>query len=116
MRPKRLMLAGVTRINRHAAMADINDAVLRANGWVSGHAMFSNIATTFQIALPPARYAAFCTALDGIGVVLDSESRAAVAALDVDDQTADAEVLASLNITFIHDEPDLRREVPSVPG
>jgi hypothetical protein len=116
MRPKRLMLAGVTRVNRHAAMADINDAVLRANGWVAGHTLFSNIATTFQIALPPARYVPFCSELEAMGIALDDESRTAVAALDADSRTADAVIQASLNITFIHNEPDLRRDIPSVPG
>jgi hypothetical protein len=31
-------------------------------------------------------------------------------------EAAEAEVSGSLSVTFIHDEPDLRREIPAVPG
>lgn len=116
MRPPRLMLSAVTRRNRHDAMADINDAVAAAGGWVEGHTLFSNIATTFRVFLPEGRIGAFADAVERLGVHVDAESRGKLASLVRGPSTTDDERALSLNLTFLHDEPDLRREVPMVPG
>jgi hypothetical protein len=116
MRAKRLMLSAVTRRNRHDAMAEINDAVIGAGGWVEGHTLFSNIATTFRTELPMEKIADFVRAIDSLGVHLDTESKHAVALQEAPGNRRDADVPVTLNVTFIHDEPDLRREVPMVPG
>lgn len=116
MRAPRLMLSAVTRRNRHDAMADINDAVAAAGGWVEGHTLFSNIATTFRVFLPEGGIAAFADAVERLGVHIDAESREKLASLSSGQSTGDDERSVSLNLTFIHHEPDLRREVPMVPG
>lgn len=115
MRPQRLMLSAVTRRNRHDAMAGINDAVIAAGGWIEGHTLFSNIATTFRIELSEARMPGLAEALEALGILLDDESRDRLAALRPTPDKA-AQRALSLNVTFIHDEPDLRRDVPMVPG
>lgn len=115
MRPQRLMLSAVTWANRHDAMAGINDAVLAAGGWIEGHTLFSNIATTFRIELPEGRIPALAEALETLGILLDDESRDRLAALRPPPDKG-AERALSLSVTFIHNEPDLRREVPMVPG
>lgn len=50
------------------------------------------------------------------GVRLDDESVAKIKAMVERQMSKPADQMASLNITFIHDEPDLRREIPSIPG
>jgi hypothetical protein len=97
-------------------MADINDRVLAAGGWVSGHTLFSNIATTFQIVLPPDRIGAFAHAVHDAGVQLDAAGLKTIDDLPTESVGPDSESQLSLNVTFVHDEPDLRREVPAVPG
>lgn len=116
MRPRITMLAGVTKANRHQVSADINDGVIAAGGWVTDHAFFSNIATTFRVVLPPEGLAQFRDLVTAAGVHLDDDSEAAIAALVAGKEGLPEEVPASLNVTFIHDEPDLKREVPAVPG
>ncbi|MCD2180205.1 hypothetical protein [Rhizobium sp. C1] len=116
MRPRIIMLTGVTHANRHQVTADINDAVVSAGGWVSDHTFLSNIATNFRMVLPPQGLARFRDLVTTAGVHLDAESETAVADLIANEKGLPEELPASLNVTFIHDEPDLRREVPAVPG
>ena len=116
MRTSMLMLSGVTRQNRHQVMADLNDAIASAGGWVSDHTLFSNIAATIRFALSPGRFQAFTEQMATIGIRLDDDSRAAIDALPDTPPTPEDERPAALALTFIHDEPDLRREIPAVPG
>ncbi|WP_346897972.1 hypothetical protein [uncultured Roseibium sp.] len=116
MRPRIVMLSGVTRENRHAVMSDLNDAILKTGGWVEGHTLFSNIATTFRLVLPVSALGRFGTAVSETGVALDDDSAAKLDTLETSGRPGDEEVNLTLNVTFIHDEPDLRREVPAVPG
>jgi hypothetical protein len=90
--------------------------VIAAGGWVTDHAFFSNIATTFRLVLVPAGLARFRDLVVAAGVHLDGESEAAIQVLLEKQEGLPEEIPASLNVTFIHDEPDLRREIPAVPG
>ncbi|MFZ1680845.1 MAG: hypothetical protein WAT70_07470 [Rhizobiaceae bacterium] len=107
-----ILLAAATRANRHEAFAAVNDAIVVLGGWVEGHTLFSNVAATFRLVLPARAFGQLAGRLDRLQVRLDAESRAAIAALD----PSDADTFAALSVTFIHDEPDLRREVPPVDG
>ena len=116
MRPRIVMLSGVTRENRHAVMRDLNDAILKAGGWVEGHTLFSNIATTFRLVLPVSALGLFRNAARETGIALDDDSATKLDDLGAGGRSGDEEVSLTLNVTFIHDEPDLRRDVPAVPG
>jgi hypothetical protein len=116
MRPRIVMLSGVTRQNRHAVMSDLNDAILKAGGWVEGHSLFSNIATTFRLVLPVSALGHFRGAVRGTGIALDDDSATKLDDLGKSGRSEGEEVSLTLNVTFIHDEPDLRRDVPAVPG
>ena len=108
-------MAGTTATNRHDAISAVNDAILAAGGWLVRHSLFSNMAASFLMSLPPEGFAVLCRRLDDAGVHLDAKSQDAIAsALEKDG--SGGEVLATLNLTFVHDEPDLRHEIPSVPG
>ena len=107
-----LLLSAVTRANRHEAFADIDDAIVALGGWVEGHSLFSNTAATFRLVLPGRAFGALVGRLDAIQVRLDAESRSVIASLGA----AEAETAAALSVTFIHDEPELKREVPAVDG
>lgn len=116
MRLRIIMLSGVTHANRHQVTAAVNDAVVAAGGWVTDHTFFSNIATNFRMVLPPEGIARFRDLVVNAGVHLDDESDAVIGDLIAKEKGLPEEIPASLNVTFIHNEPDLRREVPSVPG
>ncbi|PTW61986.1 hypothetical protein C8N35_10118 [Breoghania corrubedonensis] len=110
------MLAGVTRKNRHQITADVNDAVMGVGGWIKSHTLFSNIATTFHFALPSDRMSMLRERMVEAGVRLDEESNAKHDAMPKEPVSRSDGMAASLNLTFIHTEPDLRRDVPRVPG
>lgn len=116
MRPRIIMLTGVTHANRHQVTAEINDAVVSSGGWVTDHTFFSNIATNFRMVLTPQGLTRFHDLVIKAGVHLDDESETTLADLIAKEKGLPEELPTSLNITFIHNEPDLRREVPAVPG
>ena len=110
------MISGVARADRHQVTADINDAISSAGGWVADHTLFSNIAITIQFSLPSPRLDECRERLVGANVKLDDESMAAMRTMAEKHSPKPIDVTATLNITFIHDEPDLRRKIPAVPG
>ena len=112
-----MMLSAVTRINRHAAMRGIDDIVVSLGGWIEGHTLFSNIAATFRFVLPASALAAFAERVDALGVPIDAAGLATLAARSpAEGEAGEAEVAGALSVTFLHDEPDLRREIPAIPG
>lgn len=110
------MLSGITRTDRHRAMAAVNDAVLQSGGWVEGHTLLSNIATVFRLELSAQALDALLPRLAGLDIRLDADSLEAAGEMIRSARDRCLEHPVSLNLTFLHDEPDLRRPVPAVPG
>jgi len=101
-----ILLRGVTAVARDEATTRIRDAFSDAGAWITDVHFFSGVCTVFSFDAPDLpRLAA---ALAQAGVALDDPSTRALAT-----QGADS---GSLNVTFTHGDPDLRIEVPSVPG
>lgn len=116
MRPRPLTLAAITRRERHQAVGAVIDAIMDAGGWLVDSAQFSNLAMALRFVLPADGLAGWAAALAAAGVRLDEDSRARLAAHAAGAGAPEAEVPAALNLTFLHDEPDLRQAVPAVPG
>ena len=116
MRNRIVMLSAVTRRDRHQVMAEVNEAVLKSGGWIEGHTLLSNIATVFKLELPARAFQSLADRLAALEVRLDEESRQTL--LSVVDSAKDPaeDCRVTLNVTFLHDEPDLRRTIPAVPG
>jgi hypothetical protein len=107
MKPRPLLLQAVTTTDRHLAVAATNDSLLTCGGWVVDSHFFSNKAATIRLVIPADRLPDWLDQLGQIGLKLDS--------IDPPPQ-ADGEISISLSITFIHNEPDLARDIPAVPG
>ena len=105
-----LMLGAVTRRERKDATSYVFDTINRLGGWIDDVQMYSNIMNTVRLTLRADAYPALFAALSEGGIVLDDEVRGP------SDSDPAAELMATLQITFIHGEPDLKREVPAVPG
>ncbi len=116
MRQEFLMMSGVTKADRHQVTVDVNDAISAAGGWVVDHTLFSNIAITIQFSLPSLSLNDFRNSVVAANVKLDDDSIARIKSMVGKHAPKPLDIAASLNITFIHNEPDLRREVPAVPG
>lgn len=115
MPPAIVRLTAFTRKNRHHSMADLDEAIADAGGWISAHTLFSNISASVAFSLPTGGLGDFLARATRAGITFDAGSRGRLMDGDAPRQSGD-DIPLSLNITFIHDEPDLRREVPAVPG
>lgn len=103
-----VMLTAVTRVERRLATQHVFDTVNRLGGWIDDTKMYSNLMNTIRLTLPAGAFADFAADLGENGITLEPP-----ADLGGDPK---AERKATLQLSFIHNEPDLRREVPAVPG
>lgn len=112
----RLRLSAITTAPRHAVVEGLT-AALGAVGWILDFRQFSNMALAVQFEVPPEGAARLRAALEGLPISLDAASGEALARLertpagDLPDT-----VPGSVNVVFVHSEPDLRIPVPAVPG
>ncbi|MDH4413774.1 MAG: hypothetical protein QE484_10725 [Rhizobium sp.] len=105
-----VMLTAVTRVERKAATSFVFDTVNRLGGWIDDVHMYSNLMNAIRLTLPAGAFAAFIEALQAGGIAVDPPEGLG----DIRDPAV--ERMATLQLTFIHDEPDLKRELPAVPG
>lgn len=112
MTPERhIRLQGFTRVDRHDMIARLRDAFQKASADLTDFKMFSNTAISISFDVAGHRLAELGEALAATQLSLDEESIATVV------NNADDEIVnGTLNVTFIHNEPDLRIPVPAIPG
>jgi hypothetical protein len=91
-------------VERNLAISIVRDTILKAGGWIVDHHLFSNIAATinFKIASKSLHVFENTLAHEGFQVFIEGE---------VPDEDA-GDLLASVSLTFLHEEPDLKRDVP----
>ena len=99
----------------------VERAILESGGWILDFKQFSNVSICINFEVPAKNIGKLRRALEAIDLRLTSESNEALASLiRPDDQPFAAseqrDVSGTLQITFIHNEPDLRRHVPAIPG
>ena len=105
-----VMITAVTRQARRSATSFIFSTVQGLGGWIEDVQMYSNIMNTIRLALPAGRYQALAETLNAAGIHLDLPPELNAFS------DPDTEQPATLPVTFIHPDPDLRREIPAVPG
>lgn len=118
-----LRLDGVTRDDRHEMISRVRRAFAESNASILDFKMFSNVSLNILFESPARRIAELGAALSATGLRLSAESRELMAERQkrYEEEAAVAasqpvEVAGSLQIIFIHHEPDLRLEVPPIPG
>lgn len=116
MTNSQLQLAAVTQHPRHALVALLVDALNSVGSVLDSHP-FSNLALAVQFEVSAQRVVELRPALLALPL---SFSRASITALDSLETIPESEVpvdmLGSIHITFVHNEPDLRMHIPAVPG
>ena len=105
-----MRLLGWTRSGRHEVTSCVTDLVLGVRGFVLDSQRFSNNALVLKIQLPADRFEQFITGLNECSVTLDGDPYAVL------ESAASDEVVGTLHVRFVHDEPDLRIDTPAVPG
>jgi hypothetical protein len=114
-----LRINGSTRADRHQMIFAARDAITSSGGWVTDFKLFSNLSVCLNFEISRGGVARLHTSLDELGVTLSDESERALTEFSrerPERRAAGGEVLGTLQIAFVHDEPDLRIEVPAVPG
>jgi hypothetical protein len=120
MIPRFISLSGITRENRNEMIWRIKEAILRAGADVTDFQMFSNIAVSINFEVSAGNLGNLRDSLARENF-LDRESRDSLTeyestAARLSEKAGKAGVMCLLHVTFVHDEPDLRIEVPPVPG
>lgn len=102
-------------------ISKVKEAILRSGGFVVDFHMFSNLSICLNFEIDAAKICSLRAALAETQLQLTEQSRQLLAELceEAKQRAGDgraSEVAGSIQITFVHDEPDLRIEVPPIPG
>ena len=89
-------------------------AITDSGGWILDAKLFSNVSINLSFEIPASRIGSLRDALESIELHLSTSSLESIARRHADQQSGD--IAGSLQITFIHNDPDLRIEVPAIPG
>ena len=110
-RPHLRQLRGFTRVERLRSVGLVRDAIVGSNGWVTEFHEFSNLSICIEFELPAAALPGLAAALAAVEVRLSSGSEEMLQGVEGGEP-----VQCTLQVLFIHDEPDMRRTVLAVPG
>ncbi len=98
-------LTVVTKLDRNQAITVARESLSRQGGWITHHTLFSNHAATLNFELPSTSATAFIEKLAEAGLA---------AKYDGEIPGGDSgDLQGSLQMTFLHDDPDLKRDVPA---
>lgn len=112
-----LQLNASTRADRQQMIAALREAITTSGGWITDFKLFSNLSICLNFEIAASHMADLQAALTRPDLSLSDESEQRLAAWrNAAAGAADRDVRGTLQVTFIHSEPDLRLEVPAVPG
>jgi hypothetical protein len=107
-----VQLCATTSGDRDATTQKIRDGLSEAGAWLTDVHFFSGVQTVFVLELSPDRVRYLESVLRAAGLRLDDAS---LEALENAVQTT-GDVHATLAVVFAHGDPDLRHDVPAIPG
>lgn len=116
MIPRFIKINGFTKENRYVMTGNINDAIHENGAWILDFKQYSNKSLVILFQMPVRDIGRLHSAVLGTGLKITEESEKLLADCDArqrllgDDKVFD--IYGTLQITFIHDEPDIRRYVP----
>ena len=109
-----LRINGTTRADREETISRARSAITDSGGWILDAKLFSNLSINLSFEIPAGRIRSLLDALGLIELYLSTSSLESIAQRLSDKNSGD--IAGSLQMTFIHDEPDLRIQVPAIPG
>lgn len=110
-----LRLSGFTRADRIQMTNQVSEGINQAGAWIIDFHLYSNMLICINFEVPIANSAKLAALLQETGLHLSQESLEQLISAN-DSTLEEKELVGTLQITFIHKEPDLLREVPTVPG
>jgi hypothetical protein len=113
-RPNLLHLNGFTRVERLISVGLLRDAIVSSYGWITDFHQFSNLSICLQFDISIEHLPLLAESLLTAGVKFSAKSESMLYSLGP--EMATGPVQCTLQVLFIHNEPDLRRKVLAVPG
>lgn len=115
-----LRLNAITRLDRHLMITRARAAISEHGSILDFH-LFSNRSICLNFELAVGKIGKLHDALCDSGLKLTEATRELLENCrkgleQLDEKARASEITGTLEITFIHDEPDLRIEVPPIPG
>ena len=106
------LLSCITSQERNAVTSIVFDCIHEMGGWVDDVRTYSNIMTTISFTITENKIRSFINALSTkqLAAQLNRED------VNISSNPRNLERNGSLQITFVHNEPDLKRDVLAVPG
>ncbi len=111
-----LRINAVTRADREEVISRVREAMTASGAWVLDVKQFSNVSVCFNFEIPSRNTERLREALVSGELRLTQESNDSFSSVRDRPASDGADVAGTLQITFIHNEPDLRIKVPSIPG
>ena len=116
-----LSIRGSTRSERQEAVSRVKEAIQLSGGWILDFKFFSNASIFISFEIPLTGVEKLFSLLVAGEIHLDRASEELLAGFDQareqpSDRSFPAELAGTLQLTFIHNEPDLRIDVPAIPG
>lgn len=116
MVPRFIKINGFTRENRFVMTATINDAIHESGAWILDFKQYSNKSLVILFQMSARDIGRLHAAVLDTDLKITGESEELLKNCDAQQQLLDDEkvfdIYGTLQITFIHDEPDIRRYVP----
>ena len=100
-----LRISITTAMDRNQAITEVRNAITGRGGWIVDHALFSNLSANLNFELPGNQAADLVAALAAAGFHPD------IGGEMPEEQQKDLRGQAAL--TFIHQDTDLKRDVPA---
>jgi len=110
-----LRLDGFTKTERIQMTSRVSDAINQSGAWITDFHLYSNISICINFQVASTDVKKLAQSLQETDLHLSPESIEQLVAVD-DPAQNEKEWMGTLQITFVHNEPDLIREVPNVPG
>jgi hypothetical protein len=113
-----LQLTAFTAGHQDEMTRRAEDAIGAAGGWLVDVWLYSNKSVTLLFEVPSAGLARLHAALLATGLRMDAEGLAQLASATEREQRGPSprDVTGTLSITFVRQQGDVRRTIPSVPG
>ena len=95
-------IEAVTRAECNGVLLAVREAIQASGGFITDRHLYSNLSATIVFELPGAHLPALADGLTAVG-------------LSIKRLPEDGERMpnCALSITFVHDDPDMRRDVPA---
>ena len=110
-----LRLDGFTKAERIGMTARVSEAINQAGAWITDFHLYSNVLICINFEVPSGNLSRLAASMQETGLHLSQESLEQLMAAN-ESTLKEKELVGTLQITFVHNEPDLLREVPAVPG